>query len=172
VEQLDRITQNTEVMGGKPCVRGVRVTVGMIVGQIGAGRRCPDRFSVSRTRGRLAGATIRGVESRRARSGVDQRMKLLIDMNLSPRWVKALAEAEIEASHWSSLGPVNASDADIMSFARTHGYVSSPTIWSSARSWRRRKTRSQAWCRSELRMSDLRQRASSHRGLATNGCTA
>jgi predicted nuclease of predicted toxin-antitoxin system len=50
-------------------------------------------------------------------------MKLLIDMNLSPRWVKALAEAEIEASHWSSLGPVNASDADIMSFARTHGYV-------------------------------------------------
>jgi len=50
-------------------------------------------------------------------------MKLLIDMNLSPRWVKTLAEAEIEASHWSSLGPVNASDADIMSFARTHGYV-------------------------------------------------
>jgi predicted nuclease of predicted toxin-antitoxin system len=50
-------------------------------------------------------------------------MRLLIDMNLSPPWVKALAEAEIEASHWSSLGPVNASDADIMSFARTHGYV-------------------------------------------------
>ena len=26
-----------EVMGGKPCIRGMRVTVGMIVGQIGAG---------------------------------------------------------------------------------------------------------------------------------------
>jgi uncharacterized protein (DUF433 family) len=25
-------------MGGKPCVRGMRVTVGVIVGQIGAGR--------------------------------------------------------------------------------------------------------------------------------------
>lgn len=25
-------------MGGKPCIRGMRVTVGMIVGQIGAGR--------------------------------------------------------------------------------------------------------------------------------------
>lgn len=24
-------------MGGKPCIRGLRVTVGMIVGQIGAG---------------------------------------------------------------------------------------------------------------------------------------
>jgi uncharacterized protein (DUF433 family) len=34
---LDRITQDPEVMGGKPCVRGMRVTVGMIVGQIGAG---------------------------------------------------------------------------------------------------------------------------------------
>jgi uncharacterized protein (DUF433 family) len=35
--QLDRITQQPDVMGGKPCVRGMRVTVGMIVGQIGAG---------------------------------------------------------------------------------------------------------------------------------------
>jgi uncharacterized protein (DUF433 family) len=35
--QLDRITQDPEVMRGKPCVRGMRVTVGMIVGQIGAG---------------------------------------------------------------------------------------------------------------------------------------
>jgi uncharacterized protein (DUF433 family) len=33
-----RITQNPEVMGGKPCIRGLRVTVGMIVAQIGAGR--------------------------------------------------------------------------------------------------------------------------------------
>jgi uncharacterized protein (DUF433 family) len=32
-----RITQNPTVMGGKPCIRGLRVTVGMIVAQIGAG---------------------------------------------------------------------------------------------------------------------------------------
>jgi uncharacterized protein (DUF433 family) len=36
-ECFDRITQNPAVMGGKPCIRGMRVTVGMIVGQIGAG---------------------------------------------------------------------------------------------------------------------------------------
>lgn len=36
--QLDRITQQPGVMGGKACIRGLRVTVGMIVGQIGAGR--------------------------------------------------------------------------------------------------------------------------------------
>jgi uncharacterized protein (DUF433 family) len=37
MEQLDRITRRPEVMGGKACIRGMRVTVGMIVSQIGAG---------------------------------------------------------------------------------------------------------------------------------------
>jgi uncharacterized protein (DUF433 family) len=35
---FDRITQNPLLMGGKPCIRGQRVTVSMIVGQIGSGR--------------------------------------------------------------------------------------------------------------------------------------
>ena len=35
--QFDRITQQPDIMGGKACVRNMRVTVGMIVGQIGAG---------------------------------------------------------------------------------------------------------------------------------------
>ncbi len=35
--QFDRITQDPTVMGGKACIRGMRVTVAMIVGQIGAG---------------------------------------------------------------------------------------------------------------------------------------
>jgi uncharacterized protein (DUF433 family) len=38
VTDLDRITQDPRIMGGKPSIRGMRVTVGMIVGQIGAGR--------------------------------------------------------------------------------------------------------------------------------------
>ncbi len=37
MDQLDRITRNPAVMGGKACIRGMRVTVSMIVGQIGAG---------------------------------------------------------------------------------------------------------------------------------------
>lgn len=37
MDRLDRITQNPLVMGGKPCIRGLRVTVGMIVGQLAAG---------------------------------------------------------------------------------------------------------------------------------------
>ncbi|MEZ5459226.1 MAG: DUF433 domain-containing protein [Steroidobacteraceae bacterium] len=35
---FERITQHPDIMGGKPCVRGTRVTVGMIVGQIAAGK--------------------------------------------------------------------------------------------------------------------------------------
>jgi uncharacterized protein (DUF433 family) len=37
MNECDRITQNPAVMGGKPCIRGMRVTVGMIAGQIRAG---------------------------------------------------------------------------------------------------------------------------------------
>lgn len=40
--QLDRITQQPEVMGGKACIRGMRVTVSMVVAQIGAGRSVDD----------------------------------------------------------------------------------------------------------------------------------
>ena len=37
MEQFDRITQQPDVMSGKACIRGMRVTVGMIVNQIGSG---------------------------------------------------------------------------------------------------------------------------------------
>jgi uncharacterized protein (DUF433 family) len=42
MDMFDRITQQPGQMGGKACIRGMRVTVGMIVGQIGAGRTIQD----------------------------------------------------------------------------------------------------------------------------------
>lgn len=42
MSDFNRITQEPDVMGGKPCIRGLRVTVGMIVGQIGDGRSIED----------------------------------------------------------------------------------------------------------------------------------
>jgi predicted nuclease of predicted toxin-antitoxin system len=50
-------------------------------------------------------------------------MKLLVDMNLSPRWVDTLAKGGIEAAHWSQLGAANAPDTEIMAYARQHDYV-------------------------------------------------
>jgi uncharacterized protein (DUF433 family) len=38
VMPITRITFDPHVMGGKPCIRGMRVTVGMIVGMMAAGR--------------------------------------------------------------------------------------------------------------------------------------
>jgi predicted nuclease of predicted toxin-antitoxin system len=50
-------------------------------------------------------------------------MKLLVDMNLSPRWINVLADAGIEAVHWSTLGAPNAPDTAIMAFAKTNDYA-------------------------------------------------
>jgi uncharacterized protein (DUF433 family) len=35
--ELQRITRDSEVMGGKPCIRGMRVTVGTILGLLAGG---------------------------------------------------------------------------------------------------------------------------------------
>ena len=37
MKELDRITFDPSVMGGKPCIRGMRVTVGTIVGMVASG---------------------------------------------------------------------------------------------------------------------------------------
>jgi uncharacterized protein (DUF433 family) len=37
MQQLTRITRDPAVMGGKPCIRGLRVTVGTVVGLIASG---------------------------------------------------------------------------------------------------------------------------------------
>lgn len=44
-------------------------------------------------------------------------------MNLSPRWVDLLADAGIEAVHWTTLGAGNAPDSEFMAFAKTSGYA-------------------------------------------------
>lgn len=50
-------------------------------------------------------------------------MKILIDMNLSPDWATALAAANFEAVHWSSVGSPRAEDTEIMAYARANGYL-------------------------------------------------
>lgn len=50
-------------------------------------------------------------------------MRLIVDMNLSPRWVKLLTQTGIEAVHWSALGTANAPDTVIMAYADMNDYV-------------------------------------------------
>ena len=42
MQKLTRITRNPEIMGGKPCIRGMRVTVGTIVGLMASGHSLND----------------------------------------------------------------------------------------------------------------------------------
>jgi len=50
-------------------------------------------------------------------------VKLLVDMNLSPRWVEALAGAGFEATHWSEIGAGNAPDAEILGYASANDLI-------------------------------------------------
>lgn len=50
-------------------------------------------------------------------------MKLLVDMNLSPRWTTLLREAGFDAAHWSTLGKYDAPDVEIMAYARHNGFI-------------------------------------------------
>ena len=50
-------------------------------------------------------------------------MKILIDMNLSPDWVKVFERAGWEAVHWSKVGEMRAPDDIIMSWSRENGYI-------------------------------------------------
>ena len=50
-------------------------------------------------------------------------MKLLVDMNLSPRWIELLKSSGVEAVHWSVIGKANAPDTEIMAYAMTNDWI-------------------------------------------------
>ena len=50
-------------------------------------------------------------------------MRILVDMNLSPRWVDALDESGFDAVHWSTVGDGDAPDRTLMQWARQGGPV-------------------------------------------------
>lgn len=50
-------------------------------------------------------------------------MRILIDMNLSPRWIKVFEDGGFEATHWSNVGGGDASDRTLMEWAERRGCV-------------------------------------------------
>ena len=50
-------------------------------------------------------------------------MKILIDMNLSMKWVPVFEQHGWHAVHWRNIGELHASDSTIMAWARENGYV-------------------------------------------------
>ncbi len=50
-------------------------------------------------------------------------IKVLIDMNLSPRWVEVFKGHDVLAVHWSDVGNHKASDSVIMDWAKKNGHI-------------------------------------------------
>ena len=50
-------------------------------------------------------------------------MKVVIDMNLSPRWIEVFERNGLHAVHWSAVGDHRAADRVIMDWARVNEYV-------------------------------------------------
>lgn len=50
-------------------------------------------------------------------------MKLLLDMNLPPRWADWLSQRGHDVVHWSSIGARDATDATILAWAQAQGHV-------------------------------------------------
>ena len=42
MKNLERITLNPEIMGGKPCIKGLRITVGTVVGLLASGHNTDE----------------------------------------------------------------------------------------------------------------------------------
>ena len=50
-------------------------------------------------------------------------MRLLIDMNLSPKWAGFLVEHGHDAEHWSFIGSATADDSEIAAYAKKHNWI-------------------------------------------------
>jgi predicted nuclease of predicted toxin-antitoxin system len=50
-------------------------------------------------------------------------LKILIDMNLTPKWVDVLQQAGFEAKHWYILGAPNAPDSELFAWARENKFI-------------------------------------------------
>jgi len=50
-------------------------------------------------------------------------VKILVDMNLAPRWVDIFRGVGIAASHWSNLGSYDAPDSEILEYAARDGWI-------------------------------------------------
>ncbi len=50
-------------------------------------------------------------------------MRILVDMNLPPHWVEVFQQEGYTSTHWSSVGSGEASDRELMQWARGHEHI-------------------------------------------------
>src|SRR5262249_7675480 len=80
-------------------------------------------FSIPRRRGYPRSPGVCRHTGARARDPPFGLMRLLVDMNLTPRWIGFLIAAGHDAAHWSSIGAGDAKDPEIFNYAREHDRI-------------------------------------------------
>lgn len=50
-------------------------------------------------------------------------MKVLVDMNLSPRWAAELRSRGLEATHWQQVGAADAPDEVVLAWCAAHDHI-------------------------------------------------
>lgn len=50
-------------------------------------------------------------------------MKLVVDMNLSPRWAAEFRSRGFDARHWSQIGAATAPDTEVLAWCTAHEHV-------------------------------------------------
>ena len=121
---FNRITFDPNVMGGKACIRGMRVTVGTVVGLVASGYTNTEILNAypyleEDIRQSLSYAAWRVQEIEIPLNFYE----LLIDMNLPPEWVNVFVDNELHVVHWRDIGDSRASDNIIMAWIRENNYV-------------------------------------------------
>ena len=124
--ELTRITRDSAMMGGKPCIRRMRVTVGSVVGLVAAGRTRDEILreypyleaediveALSYAAWRAEGKSKFRCAGREAARGHKPVAKL----------VDRLARHGFETVHWSTIGAATAPDVEILRAANEHHFV-------------------------------------------------
>lgn len=87
------------------------------------GSRTAVGLPISRRGRRPRGAGVCGTSGARPGNSASQLIRLIIDMNLTPRWAEYLRGGGYDCIHWSQVRIANAPDEEICEYARERACV-------------------------------------------------
>ena len=122
---LDRITIEPGKRSGKPCIRGLRMTVSDVLDYLASGMSEEDLLrDFPGPDARRHPGLPRVRRGSRAATGCGPRtVKLLLDQNLSPRLCDCLHDIWTDVAHVRAVGLAAADDSAVWAYARQHGFT-------------------------------------------------
>ena len=119
------ITVEPGKRGGKPCIRGLRITVYDVLEYLASGMTEPEILAdfPDLTREDIRACLAFAAERERRLVSIPVRMRLLFDQNLSWRLREALQDLYPQSLHVRDVGLASATDATVWAYAKEHALV-------------------------------------------------